>query len=471
MQYIPNPKQRAAHNCGCDEVLFGGSLGSGKSYFIVFHNAMHCQAWGRQANTVLFRRTFDELEGSLIADYKTLFDGVLGVYIDTKHCFKWDNGALTYFRHLQDVDALQLHQGRQYTLIGFDELTHFKEEEYLYLWQRLRSLRNPRIKAQIISASNPFGPGHKWVKARFMDEGEPNVIRRFTEPGYVAGGMTFPEYTYERIFIPAHITDNQAGLKNDPGYLQRLKMTQSPEMFRAMVEGHWDLFEGMAFTEWDEAVHVVKPFNIPPDWKVIRTCDWAYGSPFYFGWLAQDPRTRRTYLIDEWYGVKRGTRGGVSGIEMSIEEARQGVIDQEHAKVQAKQMPAPWYGVADPSLWNRTADQYAIGHRLNQGGALFRAGQRDKAAMLATYHSLLRINPETGKPGFAVFSTCTAFRQAFPQLVLNPNNYDEIRERQEDHPYDSVGYGLVELVRAPGMAKAKLHDPYLDRLSRLPRPI
>jgi len=470
--YVPNPKQYLLHNCCADEILYGGAVFGGKSIGILAHNAAHCLTWGQDANTVLFRRTFDELEGSLIADQCSIFGhDEIGVYKDQKHQFVWNNGAVTWFRHLQDEDALKKHQSRQYTFIGFDELTHFEEGMYTYMFQRLRSPRNKKIHPQIVSGTNPAGPGHRWVYERFVKDKDPNTIYRFWMKGYRFGEYKFPGRYYHRIFIPAQATDNVAGLKNDPEYLGRLRLSQPEDIYAAYVQGIWTAFEGMAFPEWNKVLHVVEPFNVPKNWKVIRCFDWGYSSPFYVGWLAQNPDDRRIYLVDEWYGARIGPKGAMEGLKKSTEELRQGIVDQERGALAAGMYPKPWYGVADASIFNKTTEAESIGHRLNIPDTMFKGSQRDRRMRRQALHAVLRVNPDTGKTGFASFSKCKAFNESIPGLVVDPKDNELVDTQHNDHPFDAVGYGLTELLQAPARRDLEEERQILRRFARRRVPV
>ena len=63
-------------------------------------------------------------------------------------------------------------------------------------------------------------------------------------------------------------------------------MVGSPQLVRAWLDGDWSAIEGAFFTEWDEAKHVVTPFDIPDTWLRFRSGDWGSYSPFSFGWWA-----------------------------------------------------------------------------------------------------------------------------------------------------------------------------------------
>ena len=52
----------------------------------------------------------------------------------------------------------------EFQYIAFDELTDFEEEDYLFLFSRLRRTRCSQAKLRIRSASNPGGSGRLWVE-------------------------------------------------------------------------------------------------------------------------------------------------------------------------------------------------------------------------------------------------------------------------------------------------------------------
>jgi len=451
VRYEPNPKQFLAHNCCADEVFYGGATFGGKSFFLIWHTAMHCLTYKAAANTIIFRRTYRQLEETIIQEFKRLFDGKLGTYRSGNFSFEWKNGAKTWFCHMETKDDIQKHQGSHNTLIAYDELTHFEEPMYTMMLAWNRSATSDDVHCQIISASNPGGIGHKWVFHRFIKDRDPMKLYWYQAPPIHLGGEVLSGHRVSQIYIPALAVDNRQGLKRNPYYLSRMKQGMSEQQFRAYAEADWDFFEGMTFPEWNATIHVIDAFAIPPTWKVIRTADWGYRTPFHIGWLAQDPDTGAVYLIDEVYGQRRGSGGAVLGAEKPPSEVRQEIENHERSNIGDFSYPDPRYGVGDPSMWSTRGGEISVGDMLNENGVLFRAANRDRVARIQAYHSLLKINPVTGKPGFRVFKNCRAFITTFPQLPADEKNPEDVDTKAEDHAYDSVGYGLVDLIQAPAL--------------------
>jgi phage terminase large subunit len=80
--------------------------------------------------------------------------------------------------------------------------------------------------------------------------------------------------------------------------------------------GHWVGAEGQVYPEFRKEVHVIKPFNIPPDWPRFRVFDFGYRHPFVCQWWAEDG-DGRLYLYREVFHTERTVQQHVSG-EMTV---------------------------------------------------------------------------------------------------------------------------------------------------------
>ena len=67
--YCAFPKQREFHKCGAKYRLFGGAAGPGKSKALLMEAIAQANETPG-ANTLLLRRTFPELEGSLLLYFR-----------------------------------------------------------------------------------------------------------------------------------------------------------------------------------------------------------------------------------------------------------------------------------------------------------------------------------------------------------------------------------------------------------------
>src|SRR6185369_12716654 len=68
-----------------------------------------------------------------------------------------------------------------------------------------------------------------------------------------------------------------------------IMLASLPEVQRKQwLEGNWDVYEGVAFPEFNRTVHVIPTFDIPPGWSRFRACDWGYSSAACCLWFAID---------------------------------------------------------------------------------------------------------------------------------------------------------------------------------------
>lgn len=178
-------------------------------------------------NALLLRKTYPQLagEGGLIDRSKEWLSGK-AEWNETKHRWTFPSGAILRFGHLHKKDSHFDYQGLDYDFIGFDELTHFDESQYRYLFSRLRKSGESPIPSRMRAASNPGGRGHTWVKRRF--------IEKLPDPNDEKDTL---EKCRRRIFIPAKVADNP-GL-NVEEYLESLGELDA-QTLKQLRDGDWD---------------------------------------------------------------------------------------------------------------------------------------------------------------------------------------------------------------------------------------
>ena len=265
-EWHPNPgPQTRFLQTAADEALFGGAAGGSKS------EALLVEAQRQIANPnyrgILFRRTFPELEQAkgLIDRSKQLYSGPRsrGSYGEQRHRWTFPSGALIDFGHMGRDDDRLKYQGAGFAFIGFDELTHFTERQYLYLFSRNRAADGSGLRCYMRAGTNPGGPGHEWVKRRWgawLDKKHPNPakpgeLRWYAQVDDVDTevGRDHPD-AKSRTFIPAFVRDNPYLAGTD--YERNLKLLPLVERKR-LLEGDWDIMAaaGNVFRrEWFEIV-------------------------------------------------------------------------------------------------------------------------------------------------------------------------------------------------------------------------
>ncbi|MBF0144127.1 MAG: hypothetical protein HQL59_11800, partial [Magnetococcales bacterium] len=320
------------------ELFFGGARGGGKTDFLLgdFLQDIH---GGSPWRGILFRRSYPELD-EVLARSRQIYAPIGATYRVSERTWLFPGGATLKLRHLDRDGDADRYQGHQYTWIGWDELTNWSgAAPFLKLKACLRSahdIANKRIRA----SGNPGGPGHHWVKARFIDPA-PFGFQPITDP----------ETGEVRMFIPSRVEDNRILLESDPGYVNRLRGVGSVELVKAWLEGDWNAVIGAYFDCWDNRRHVVRPFLLPTWWTRFRSLDWGSARPFSVGWWAvvgedlvlEDGRLMpRGALVRyrEWYGASAPN----VGLKMTADAVGKGILEREQGESVA-------YGVADPSIF------------------------------------------------------------------------------------------------------------------------
>jgi hypothetical protein len=276
--YSPFPKQREFHNCGAKYRLFGGAAGPGKSKALLLEAILQANEVPG-ANTLLLRRTFPELEGSLLLYFRRdVPRDLYSSFNEAKHTVTWRNGSTTRFGYSQSENDIYQYQSSEFLFIGIDELTHFT----LRQWQFLTSRNRCPVRGafpNMAGATNPGNIGHAWVKSLFIDR----------QP---APGMDPREYdAADYAFISARVWDNPI-YANDPSYLKSLE--QLPDFYRrAFLDGDWSVFAGQYFTNFDPSRSVMRAeqINAAAWWPRWLSIDWGFEHPAAVYWHTAAPHS------------------------------------------------------------------------------------------------------------------------------------------------------------------------------------
>lgn len=250
--HLPHPKQAVflgAHLKHRDslepfECLYGGAAGGGKSDALLMAVAQY--AWKYpHFRAVLIRRTHAEMaKAGAIMDRGVKWWLSIGAkWNGADKILTFPSGATVEFGyHEQSTDDAK-YQGGEWHLVGFDELTHWKDPSaFEWLKSRLRKQENDPIPLRLLATTNPGGPGHVWVKQRFV--------------------------TGSSMYIKATVHDNPS--LNIDEYVATLS-SMHPTRREQLLAGNWDARDpGDYFrAEW-----FGQPLDepIPKEWK--RSIRW-----------------------------------------------------------------------------------------------------------------------------------------------------------------------------------------------------
>lgn len=208
-------------------VLFGGSVGSGKSYWIrwsvIYWLMKYYSKYGiKGVRAGVFCEDYPSLNDRHLTKIKFEFPEWLGKFNEAKHEFtlapEYGSGIIA-FRNLDDPSK---YLSVEFAVIAIDEVNRNPKTTFDMLRSRHRW---PGIKdTKFIAGCNPLGEA--WVKNMW--------VKRMFPPD--------EKEQYEFVFVPALPTDNPHLPVEYYKALESLPENQR----RAYLEGNWDAFdEGM----------------------------------------------------------------------------------------------------------------------------------------------------------------------------------------------------------------------------------
>lgn len=433
MEITITSKQEEFINAQAFEVLFGGAAGGGKSYGQLVDALMFaCRYPG--SSQVIFRRTFRQLEMSIIRAARSFYPKEIATYNDSKHTYTFKNGSTIDFAHCENESSVYNYQSAQWDCVRFDELTHFTEFMYVYLISRCRGA-NGYPKA-VKSSTNPGGIGHTWVKKRFISIGAPNTVHTIK----LENGKTST-----RIFIPSKVQDNSFLMESDPEYLSRLELLPEKEK-RALLYGDWDIFEGQYFEEFRYDKHTCEPFPIPKEWRVYRSMDYGLDC-FAMLWIA----------TDDVGGVYVFREVAESNLPISTAAGRAKEMTEEHI----------YDTLAPPDLWNRsqeTGKSKAI--LFEESGLRLNKSNNDREAGWLSIRELLKLD-SNGDSRLKIFRTCTRLISDLPELQHDAKRPTDcaVEPHEITHVPDALRYFAISWARPadPVEAADKITLPFALR--------
>lgn len=323
--------QTAFLSSPADIAIYGGSAGGGKSFALLLDPLRFVANGGFGA--VIFRRTSPQItnEGALWDESTRLYPFVGAEPRVGNLDWRFPSGATVAFAHMQHEQTKLDWQGSQIPMIGFDELTHFSKGQFFYMMSRNRSMCG--VRPYIRATCNP--DADSWVAGLISwwidpDSGFPiaaraGVLRYFVR---INDALVWADSREELLarhpgvepksltFIPAKLSDNQALMRADPGYLASLMALPTVDRER-LLNGNWKIrpASGLYFKRgWVRVVDALPEMpRIVRGWDLAATPKTEHNEP---DWTAGTKVGRaedgRFFVLDHVW--ERGAPGDIDAL-------------------------------------------------------------------------------------------------------------------------------------------------------------
>lgn len=295
---VPHEKQQLFLSLNTLEAFFGGSAGPGKSSALLMDALKYVEVPGYSA--LLLRKTYADLAkpGALMDRAHEWLQHTGARWRDKDKRWDFPSGAKLSFGYMETENDKYQYLSAEYQYIAPDEVTQFTESSYTYLFSRLRRLATSDIPIRMRSASNPGGPGARWVHRRFIPESftlaDAEEAKVYWKEEEVDGRL------YRRAFVPATLNDNR--FIDRESYVESLHQLD-PVTREQLLRGDWRITErGDIYPMWDEKYHVIawsdfiawynsQAGTIPNHWPAAVLMDngTTEGHPNVTSWFTTAP--------------------------------------------------------------------------------------------------------------------------------------------------------------------------------------
>jgi len=496
---IPNTSQEFALDSPANVTLYHGARGPGKTIVqLMRFRSRVGLGYGAFWRGVIFDVEYKHL-ADLVAQSKRFFnafnDGAQFKESAQEYKWVWPTGEELLFRHAKKVKDYEDFHGHEYPFLGWNELTKYANPD-LYdkmmstnrssftpeihtphkkvtagtpnavqgidrVW-RVYDAHNgqplPPIPLEVFATTNPSGPGHNWVKRRFINKAAPGQL--FKEIIRVFDPKTKQEVDVVKTQV--HIFGSwRENIYLTAEYVAELEKIKEPNLRRAWLYGDWEVTAGGAIDDlWHADKHVLPVFPVPAYWRVDRAFDWGSTTPFCVIWFAECngeevvlpdgkvfcPPAGTLIGVGEWYGSD--DIGTNKGLKMSATKVAEGIRSREiefmrlgHFKKQPRGGPADNQirNVNDVSVDTTEVAMQKVGISWTES---------DKSSGTnAMGLQLLRDRLEAAilGEGKAIYfmRNCVATIELLPPIPRDEEKTDETDKDYENHTFDTVKYRIL----------------------------
>ena len=280
------------------------------------------------------------------------------------------------------------------------------------------------FKCRMYLTANPGGVGHLWVKRLFIDRKYKNK-----------------ENPENYLYIPCSVFENKFIVENDPEYIERLEALPEKER-KAMLEGDWDVFEGLYFEEFDEALHTFEPLeiNIQPHWRRFRARDYGLDMTACY-WIAMDEDSN-CYVYKELY-------------QSNLTVKQSGDLINSMTLME----DTPFLDIVPPDLWNRQSQtgKSAVDILMQECNQYPTKANNDLYVGCMLMKEFLQINEQTGFPRLRISKNCPNLIQSISLIQHDDKNVNVYAKEPHEitHAVDAIRYFCTSYTFAPTYENVK----------------
>ncbi len=211
--------------------------------------------------------------------------------------------------------------------------------------------------------------------------------------------------------------------------------------------------QGLVYPEFDEAVHVIKPFKIPAEWQDAISIDPGLNNPLSAHWYCVD-WDGNVYVVAEHFASGKDIDFHSRAI-LSISR-KLGWKSDKNGRVRA---------FIDSAANQRTlSSAKSVAELFYERGIMVNTNvDKDVFAGISRVKSFL--NRDNGEGNLYIFSTCTNMIEEFKGYFWGEN---DLPVKRDDHCMDELRYYLMTRPRPPERT-AGLSEVGKDKLKRINR--
>jgi hypothetical protein len=508
--------QRLALWCPAHIILYDGTRGPGKTDAQLMRFRRNVgRGYGRFWRGVIFDREYKNLD-DLVAKSMRWFPEIAGPkphFMSSKadYRWRWETGEELLFRVIKrPADYWGYHGQEFFDMMMSCNRSSYRPQDYPLTIDGDEYNRTgqililnegdsrgvghvlPELPLEVFATTNPYGPGHNWVKKRFINAAPAGRIVRKSVNVFNPRTQQRENVVKTQVRLFGSYREN---IYLSPEYIAELEQMTDKNKRKAWLGGSWDIVAGGMFDDvWDSDFHVLVPFQLPPTWKIDRSFDWGSSKPFSVGWWAEsdgsdvqmpDGTWRSTvrgdlFRVAEWYGT---TGKPNQGLRMLANDIAAGIVEREMALgwtspdgLNRRVQPGP----ADNSIWdiengnsiaadmqrpvkvrgktfkgvNWTRSDKSPGSR-KLGWERVRTYLNDGLPEYVVNKEGKKVRVPRERPGLFVFNTCTHFIDLFPTLPRDEDDQDDVDTDSEDHIGDETRYKVLSAVTGARSGRTK----------------